>query len=215
MTTVDAVAKTARELSLHHYALASSLAPVRAPSSTGHAGGKPGSRPPIRLDVSDLLDEIAQTVHDLDLRATDVLGFSIRAGRGVQAVEAVLQALPDLAAAVRDRHPGSPMPDRILDELERLRREARACLALDPPLLTFDTPCPECGERRLAGRVDVVFCRNRMCGYECGRGDCICACTCDGDVHVDCRRILHRTRWGRDELALLAARLDEAEEASA
>lgn len=205
-------ADVCRELDEHLVHLARSLAPVRAPSSTGHAGGKPGSRPPLRLDVSGLLTEIAETVHALDLRATDVLGFHSRPGRGIPAVRAALVALPALVEAIEARDPGSALPLASYEELDHCRSQARSVLGLDPPLLRFDAPCPECGERRLAGRQDVVFCTNRACGLTCGRDDCPCACLCPtGTAVCDCGRRLHPTRWERDHLALLAARLDEGE----
>lgn len=192
MSTLD---KLADDLADLYQRLQLGLTPFAA------AGGesrhtKPGSRPPLRIEVSDLIGEIDRLAHDgiADLRSA--LGHNQRRESTTRA----LRAIPALLAAIPTS--SDLLAHRIRQRLEQALIDGYSVLGLGPTRIGLGR-CPYCQQQNalVADPHDVVaWCRNRACGYACGADDCWC------DENDPNR--LHRYRWPREHLVKLALMLE-------
>lgn len=195
------LAKLVEEVADLYARLQVSLTPFAAVGGESRRS-KPTSRPPVRLEVSDLITEVDTAAHESVAQVRTALGHNLRRESTPQALRALPALVKALPAQPADPHVAA-LPELTYARLERAASEARSILGLGKPRIHLGR-CPYCEHNTLVAdpHAGVAWCRNRdACGYICERP----GCWCDAD---DPRR-WHRYRWLRDQLVSLALLLEQ------
>jgi hypothetical protein len=233
---VTALQHVADEVADLYARLHVALTPFGGVSNSGRPSGKPGSRPPVNLDASDMIGELDRLAPAL---TRSVLALTNRPYRSASTVD-LLRRLPSQVESLnlKDRA-AAGVAEHVTDALHDLRHDASTVLGMGPRRIALpDKVCPYCETDTGRGGTlvadpenGVVWCRNRACGFECGRSecwckpdesDCGCACHAGGafagqcDVEGGCHTQhqparKHRYRWNRSELLRLATLIDQTE----
>lgn len=165
-----------------HPVLSRALHPT---TSTGAAGGtKPGSKPPLRVDILDLMRGLQIEALVWEQIARQILGFGPAPSRNV--VRA-LRWVRDAVVALDQKSP--VVMQHLSHEINSYHYRVSIAVGVVAKPLRLQLGCPYCGQR-LTVQIDkaIIWCKNEQC--RCAVETCLCH-----------NRMGHH--WPQDDWALL------------